>query len=86
MSVGFSDALKKRFPSYDVKVLKFISDYFCRKRVKQINFLVQEKNRLRNEANAAKRAKKKREKEEEELNGFLGQTRRGKIKQIQHIG
>ena len=51
-----------------------------------MNFLLAEKNRLRNEANAAKRAKKKKEKEEEEEKEFVGKTYRGKVKQLQHIG
>ena len=84
--VGFSDALKIRFPIYSKDVLNYVSEYFCRKRIKHVNFLLKEKNRTRNEENAAKRAKKKREKEEEEMESFKGQTRRGKIKQIQHIG
>ena len=85
--VGFSDALKIRFPIYTKDVLNYVSDYLCRKRIKHVNFLLQEKNRLRNEANAAKRAKKKEEKEEEERKAmFDGQTLRGKIKQLQHIG
>ena len=87
MVVGFSDALKIRFPIYTKDVLNYVSDYLCRKRIKHVNFLLQEKNRLRNEANAAKRAKKKKEKEEEERKElFDGQTLRGKIKQLQHIG
>ena len=48
-----------------------------------MNFLLAEKNRLRNEANAAKRAKKKAEEEEKE---FFVKTYRGKVKQLQHIG
>ena len=55
---GFATFLQNQFPQYDYRILRYISDVFCRKRVKHVNFLEKEKKRLKREANAAKKAEK----------------------------
>ena len=42
--------LQSKFPNYDMKILRHISDFFIRTRIKYINFLKKEEKRLKKEA------------------------------------
>ena len=61
VSIGFANALKSKFPIHDMKVLKFISTIFVRRRIKHINAVREKEKREKREAKAA--AKKAKEEE-----------------------
>ena len=62
MSVGFANALKSKFPVHDLKILKFISTIFVRRRIKHINALKEKEKREKREAKAAAKKEKKEKK------------------------
>ena len=64
ISLGFANLLKTHFPTYECKVLRYISELFLQKRVKRINFIAKEKKIEKKVENAAKKAEKEEKKAE----------------------
>ena len=63
ISTGFAKLLKIHFPTYECKVLRYISELFIQKRVKRINYIAKEKKAEKAAENAAKKAERAAKKE-----------------------
>ena len=50
---GFAELLQTHFQQYELKLLRKVSELLIYKRVSQINFILKEKKRIKNEENGA---------------------------------